>query len=176
MILAIRAFRATIFAFNDAIEVAIAALPSVTVAVAETAAPALDAIVAPSVFDTDAVPAPLGINTVEVDFPPMTTTIAPGVVPVTLVVEAPLNSVAYTPSDALFPAESFTFTVRVPVAPAEYDVLSKAIVTVDGDPPKVTGAAVALMNFAASAGSTIRIVTESVPPEAAAPVEVTVQP
>ena len=30
MILAIRAFRATIFAFNDAIEVAIAALASVT--------------------------------------------------------------------------------------------------------------------------------------------------
>jgi hypothetical protein len=33
MILAIRAFRATIFAFNDAIEVAIAAVGSVTVKV-----------------------------------------------------------------------------------------------------------------------------------------------
>jgi hypothetical protein len=40
MILAIRAFRATIFAFNDAIEVAIAALPSTTDDVAEIDAPA----------------------------------------------------------------------------------------------------------------------------------------
>jgi hypothetical protein len=48
MILAIRAFRATIFAFNDAIEVAIAALPSVTVAVADNLVAAASVPVAQS--------------------------------------------------------------------------------------------------------------------------------
>ena len=97
MILAIRALRATIFAFNASICVMIAAFGSETTIDALTEAPCCaDGIDAPNVFFTVYVPAVPGAKAVYVAFPPRISTEAAGVDPVIdpPSVEAPANKFA----------------------------------------------------------------------------------
>jgi hypothetical protein len=127
MILAIRAFRATIFAFNDAIEVAIAAVASVTDAVADSAlAESTDgpAPVVPEIFHSAVADA--GALKLTFDVPPsedalvfvelwncnvLTTDID--------VLNAPVRIFAWSPSNAGFPAESFKVSVATAALPCE---------------------------------------------------------
>ena len=167
MILAIRALRATIFAFNASIWVSRPALASVT----DDAAVIADPARLPDVAIAENEPAITGANTVgavaEVAFLPPTYVEVPIAVPPT----ALLNVIAgdAVPSATGLPEESLAVTVTTIASPGAYAVLSndKVSVATVVPPIVIVTAEVRYATPNTSAGSRMRNVNVAVLPDVA---------